>query len=231
MKKILFPLLAALVALTPQPAKASIIDDSQTVEKVGIFMRDLSICHQQEWRHLTIDLEYTSDAGGAAADVLLVKEQIRGFLEDYSNPDDFWEIMNVKLVHFLAETFPDITTMKAKLSLKPDRTLFFPRASIIDYDRDLHLFQESFQFTRTDYLICQETFKSLNLKITWKMKENPGPFDYPDYQWIDQAMMAYFSEQPLSFSEWKSVKPKLQAHLLEKFSTLKDIDIEISILQ
>ena len=147
LKKILLIMGVALISLAPSISSASIIDDSETVETVGIFVRGLKICHQNEWRNLTVNLEYDADIGGNAADIQAVKEYIRAFLEEYSNPDDFWEIMNTKLVRSLSETFPDIITMKSTLSLAPDRTLHFPRESIVRYKRGSDILKESFNFS------------------------------------------------------------------------------------
>ena len=163
--------------------------------------------------------------------ILAVKERIRMFLEEYSNPADFWEIMNTKLVRSLSETFPDITTMKSTLSLAPDRTLHFPRESIIRYDRGSDILKESFNFTKLNYLICQETFRLLDLHVEWDLKNNPTLSDYPDYQWVDEAMEVFFKEHPVSFSEWKTLKPKLQTYLLERFPSLTSINVEVTIVE
>ncbi len=230
-KKNIITAAVALLALSPTLSYASLIDDSTSAEVVGVSLKGLKMCHQREWRNITVNLEYNSDVGGAASDIQLIKGHIRQFLDDYSNPDDFWEIMNTKLIHSLVETFPDIITMKSTLSLEPDRTLTFPRSTIVKFERDSDDLKESFRFTKLNYLICQETFQSLDLHVTWEMKENPGAFDYPDYQWIDQTMSAYFAENPVSFSEWKSLKPQLQAYLLEKYPTLESIEIEVTIVE
>jgi len=231
-KKILFTMGVALMAIAPSVSNASIINDSETVETVGIFVRGLKICHQREWRNLSVNLEYDADIGGDAADIQAVKEFIRTYLEEYSNPDDFWEIMNTKLVHTLSENFPDMIAIKSALSLAPDRTLHFPRESIVRYERGSEYLKESFNFTKLNYLICQETFRSLNLHVAWDMKDNPNPTtDYPDYQWIDEAMDTFFKEHPVSFSEWKTLNPQLQAYLLERFPTVTSMDVEITIVE
>jgi hypothetical protein len=222
-------LIAAAIAM-PLVLPASIIEDKNTVETAGIFIRELVICHQHEWRNLTINLEYNADVHGSATNVENVKDHIRMFLKNYSNPDEFWEIMNTKLVGYLSEIFPDMTVIKSTLSLAPDKSLDFPRESIVEYDRESDVFQESFNFTKLNYLICQTTFQSLNLHVSWEMKDNPGATDYPDYQWVDEAIELFFKERPLSFSEWKSLKPELHEYLLERFHALANININICIV-
>lgn len=231
MKNILITASIALAALLPASARGSLIDDSQTVETVGVFVRGMQICHQNEWRHLTITLEYNAALDSGAADTLAVKQYIRRFLEEYSHPADFWEVMNTKLVRSLAGSFPEMTTIKSTLSLAPDKTLHFPRASVVIYDKDAATLKESFEFTKLNYLICQETFRSLNLHVSWNLKSNPAPCDYPDYQWFDAAIEQFFQEHPVHYSQWRVLKGELQAYLLIKFPTTTAIDVEVTIAE
>lgn len=218
---------AVLIALSS--LSASIVDDTTKVEREGLFIRDLKICHQQEWRNLSITLEYESDPYGKASNTTLIKEYIHQFLDEYPNQTDFWEIMNVKLVRSLLMEFPDIQKLKSVLSLKPDRTLSFPRESTINYDMTDNALKESFGFTKLNYAICSETFSALDLSVFFNLKDNPAQFDYPDYQWVDQAINEFFKEHPLSFSKWQSLKPQLEQFLLERFTTLTEIHVDVTL--
>lgn len=220
-----------LMSLAPSLSTASTLNEKEVIETVGVFIRGLQICHQHEWRNLTLNLEYEAEFDKMSADTLAVKAHVKTFLENYSHPDDFWEIMNTKLIRSIVKTFPEIITLSSTFSLMPDRTLGFPRKSIVSYKRDSETLKESFSFTKLNYLICQETFCSLDLKVSWDMIDNPNPLsDYPDYQWIDGAMDAFFKEHPISFSKWKELKPKLLNSLLERFPTLTSIDIEVKVV-
>lgn len=230
-KKILATLALMLVVGGGSPLLASEIDDQNTIERVGVFVRDLKICHQQEWRVLTVDLEYEAEAGSPAMEIQKVKDHIRAFLEGYSNPDDFWEIMNTKLVHSLSEAFPEISAMESTLSLGADQVLINPRHTTVAYDKDSPALKESFGFTKLNYQICQETFQALDFQIHWEVHENPGQWDYPDYLWIDEAMDQFFAEHPMNYSKWDMLKPMLETYLLDTFSTLTSIDIEVTVAQ
>lgn len=208
---------------------ASIVDDSNKIEHEGLFIRDLKICHQQEWRNLSITLEYETVPYEKASNAALVKEHIHQFLDEYPNQTDFWEIMNLNLVRSLLTEFPDIQKLKTILSLKPDRTLSFPRESRINYDVNNNALQESFGFTKLNYAICSETFSSLDLSVFFDLKDNPAQFGYPDYQWVDQAINEFFKEHPLSFSQWQHLKPKLEEFLLERFKTLSEIHVDVTL--
>lgn len=216
MYKILFTFLFAAAA------SASELDETQANQRSGFSIQGLKIYHQEEWRNMTLTLEYES---GKELDV---KGRVKQFLADYDKPADFWEIMNVKLTRSLIEKYPEITALKTKISLAPDRTLLFPRASTVQYDHSPVL-KEFFEFTKLNYRICNETFQMLDFHISFQMKENPGPFDYPDYQWLDQAMDEYFKERPLSFSKWSEIKPELEGYLLERFPTVSTLNIDVTI--
>ncbi|HEY4832308.1 MAG TPA: hypothetical protein VIH61_07095, partial [Waddliaceae bacterium] len=165
-----------LTAFSVSLLSASIVDDSNKVEREGLFIRDLKICHQQEWRNLSITLEYETVPYGKASNAALIKGYIHQFLDEYPNQTDFWEIMNVNLVRSLLTEFPDIQKLKSILSLKPDRTLSFPRESRINYDVNNNALKESFGFTKLNYAICSETFGSLDLSVFFDLKDNPAQF-------------------------------------------------------
>ncbi len=222
----------ALLLLAPSVSIASIINDKEAVETVAIFVRDVKIFHQWEWRNLSVSLEYGAEIDAKAPDIYALKDFVRVFFEQYSNPDDFWEIMNTNLVSAVSEAFPEIVSIKSTLSLAPDLTLRSPRASIVEYEKGNEILKESFSFTKLNYYICQETFRALNFYVVWSMKDNPNPqTDYPDYQWIDAEIEAFFTAHPVSFSKWNDLKPKLQAYLLERFPALSSIDTEIKVVE
>lgn len=232
MKKCIPAILATLLTLASSILHASLIDDRETVEALGIFVRGITICHQREWRNLTVNLEYNTDIGNNTTDIQAIKERIRRFLDEYANPDDFWEVMNTNLVLSLSASYPDITTIKSTLSLSQDRTLQFPRESIVRFEKGSDNLKESFSFTKLNYPICQESFHSLDLRVSWDLKANPDPSsDYPDYQWVNDAMHAFFKEHPVSISEWKTLKPLLIAYLIEQFPSVSTMDVEITIAE
>lgn len=216
-------------ALAFNVLSASTIDDSNTTEHLGFFVRGMKICHQGEWRNLSVTLEYESDLGSKATDVQSVKAYLRGFLESYPNTTDFWEIMNRNLIRSLTQEFPGINTLKTVLDLAPDKTLSFHRQSIVQYEKGAQALKESFGFTKPNYLICNDSFRFLDLHVLFTLKDNPDAFDFPDYQWVDQAMERFFAEHPVSFSKWKDLKPQLEAYLLTQFPTLTWINIEVTV--
>jgi hypothetical protein len=222
---------AVALALAPLALNGSLILDQDAVERVGFSAHGLKICHQNEWRNLSIDLSYLAEAGSPAANTDLVCARVRTFLEEYSSPNDFWEIMNTNLIRSLLKDFPGLTAIESTLSLAPDRTLHFPRQSIVRFEKDKSpCLKESFNFTKLNYLICQESFRELNLHIAWDLKENPGHFDYPDYLWVDAAMEEYFASHPVSFTKWVQLKPALEDFLLERFPTLASIRVDIIVI-
>lgn len=225
----IFFLLALVWGATAAPLSASVLDSSGASERAGFFVRDLKICHQGEWRNLTVNLEYESEVNGSAMNIQNVRNHVKNFLEDFPNTTDFWEIMNTKLVTSLFGEFPDIISLKSVLSLAPDRTLLFPRESTVQYEKNNPFLKESFKFTKINYLICNESFRSLDLHVAFDIKENPGPFDYPDYLWVDGAMEEFFSQDSISISKWSNLKPQVEAFLLTRFPTLTSMRIDITI--
>lgn len=231
-RKVCLSAVLAIGTLIPCESYGSVVNDSESIETVAVELQGLSICHQREWRKMTVHLDYRMSKDHPATDVNMVKGKIRSFLDHYSQEDDFWEIMNTNLVRYLSESFPEMEAIKSTLCLAPDATLKNHRKSIVRLDREAETMSEAFVYLKSNYLICQETFKALDLRITWEMLPNPDPAtDYPDYLWIDSAIDAFFREHPVSVSEWKSLKPCLQEYLLGQFPSLASVDIEVTVAE
>jgi hypothetical protein len=209
--------------LVAAQSSASVIKDTNSTERVSFKITGLVICHQLEWRNMTLSMKFDT----RLEDVHAVKQFVMTFLQQYDKEMDFWEIMNAKLAHAIVQQFPEITYMKSSIHLAPDRTLSFPRQSTVIYSKESSALQEAFSFTKLDYKISNETFDKLDFHVSFKVKENPDPFDYPDYQWVDAAMEEFFKNRPMSTNQWKELKPQLEAYLLERFSTLTSIDVDV----
>ncbi len=230
-RKVITTLGVALMAIGPNFSYASEVDETEIEEKIGIFVRGLKICHQHEWRNLTVELEYGTQIDNSHENAQEVKKYVKEFLDKYSNPDDFWEIMNVKLVDSLLKNFTGMQSVKSTLILAPDKTLKFPRSSIVNYERGEETLRESFSFTKQNFLICEETFHKLNLHVKWDMKKKPGNFDYPDYQWVNTAIEKYFAKNSVCLSKWSKTKHELVESLLKKFKTLVSVHIEATVIE
>lgn len=216
-----------LMLIAKGPLFASKIDDTNASEKVGLFVRHLKICHQDEWRNMTVSLEYDTDAMDKTTDVQKIREHIRSFLESYDNRVDFWEVMNKKLIHSLLKEFPTIKTILSRLSLAPDRTLYFPRESIVEYTQGKEVLKEIFTFTKLKYLVCNTTFQSLDFNIAYEFKALPAPSDYPDYRSVDERIEQFFSKNPVSVATWRSLKPLLEAFLLKQFPSFASVEVNV----
>lgn len=202
------------------------LDQSNASIHSGFSISGLKIYHQEQWRNMNVYLELDSDE----VEYQQIKSHVEDFLQGYDKPADFWEIMNVNLVHSLTQQFPQIKSLKSKIALAPDQSLINPRASTVVYDSRKEVLEESFEFTKLNYLICNETFQHLDLHVSFHMKDNPGRFDYPDYLWLDEAMDEFFKERPISISKWQELKPELEAFLLKRFPTMKTIQIEVKVI-
>jgi len=214
--------------LAPLFAEHPKVNNVSATEMVGLSIHNLQICHQGNWRDMTFQIHYQADPLGTANNVSEIRDFVHEFLNNYPNTTDFWEVMNKKLTLSLTDQFPDIILLESNLAIGPDREFSFPRESIVHYSRESGITKESFRFTKLNYLVCNETFKSLDFHVSFDFKEKPDPSDYPDYQWIDAAMEQFFAKEPVSFSKWEKTKHKLEAFLKEKFPTLPCLEIDVS---
>ena len=201
----------------------SILDERQALETTGIALKDLKICHQNAWKNLSIFIEYQLEPNKEELDPKCLKNYVKTFLSQYKNFEDFWEIMNKTIVKWIAKDFPDIQTIKSTFYLKPDKIVLFTRFSTVYFDESDHKFIETFGYEKENFAICNETFKSMNLSVSWEFKEPTSPKDYFDFQDMDAQITQFFKENPLCFSKWENLKPKLEKQLQEKFKSINNV--------
>jgi hypothetical protein len=208
----------------------SILNESQVVETSSISIKDLKIYHQNLWRNLSVFLEYEIEANENSLNKDSLKDHAIDFLKQYKNPTDFWEIINNQMVQSIVKDFSDIQTLKSTFLVKPDEKLILTRFSTVYYDKTKDNLVETFGFNKENFAICNETFKSLNLSISWEFKKMPSKDDYFDWRSVNNEIIAFFKENPLSFSKWEYLKPKLESRLLEKFTSIEKINVVVTLV-
>lgn len=138
--------------------------------------------------------------------------------------------MNKTIVKWIAKDLPDIQTIKSTFYLKPDKIVLFTRFSTVYFDESDHKFIETFGYEKENFAICNETFKSMNLSVSWEFKEPSSPKDYFDFQDMDAQITQFFKENYLCFSKWENLKPKLEKQLQEKFQSISKVTVDITLV-
>jgi len=208
----------------------SILDERQALETTGIALKDLKICHQNAWKNLSIFIEYQLEPNKEELDPKCLKNYVKTFLSQYKNFEDFWEIMNKIIVKWIAKDFPDIQTIKSTFYFQPDKIVLFTRFSTVYFDESDHKFIETFGYEKENFAICNETFKSMNLSVSWEFKEPSSPKDYFAFQDMDAQITQFFKENSLCFSKWENLKPKLEKQLQEKFKSINKVTVDITLV-
>jgi len=70
-------------------------------------------------------------AQDAYPDFVPIKKDIDQFLVKYPNEVDFWEIMNKKLVQFILDKYPQMSSLSIELDVFPTPSEAVPRSSIV----------------------------------------------------------------------------------------------------
>lgn len=70
-------------------------------------------------------------AQDAYPDFVPIRKDIDQFLVKYPNEGDFWEIMNKKLVQFILDKYPQMSSLSIELDVFPTPGEPFPRSSIV----------------------------------------------------------------------------------------------------
>jgi hypothetical protein len=68
-------------------------------------------------------------------DFIPIRKDIDQFLVNYPNDGDFWEIVNKKLVQFLLDKYPQMSSLNIEMGVLPTPNEPFPRSSIVHSTR------------------------------------------------------------------------------------------------
>lgn len=227
--KLLFSLFFITLALASQPSVySSEIDNTHVSEQMGFKINNIRIHHQDFWRTLNLSLEYSAHKEMTPPDTLAIKDSLKQFLHDYSNPKDYWEIMNVNLVHFLTQKYPSLDFLKIQIAVVPDQPVPFCRKSIVTYMTGKNL-QEEFEFRIENDPLFSSVFKDVTMRIVFKYIENPQVFDYPDFLWINDTVKQFLIDHQQELSQWDTIRPILEKQILEKYQGLTNVDIPVCI--
>lgn len=74
-------------------------------------------------------------AQNAYPDFVPIRKDIDKFLVNYPNEGDFWEIVNKKLVQFLLDKYPQMSSLSIEIGVLPTPKEPFPRSSIVHSTR------------------------------------------------------------------------------------------------
>jgi len=74
-------------------------------------------------------------AQNAYPDFVPIRKDLDKFFVNYPNETDFWEIVNKKLVQFLLDKYPQMSSLSVELDVMPTPQEPFPRSSIVKSTR------------------------------------------------------------------------------------------------
>ena len=117
------------------PALAQTTSNCNRQEEIfGFEMPNYAISHQSG-AILNIKVRYRLTPEASAKNdypnfVPMTKE-IGNYLTNFPNNNDFWEVVNKKLVKILLDKYPQMSSLKVELAVMPTPNELFPRSSIL----------------------------------------------------------------------------------------------------
>ena len=151
MKQILF--LAIVLALFVTPVwtqKAASIDSKALIakqaasskyenfdllsEEFSFLIEDFKMNHQSEVNNLNIKVRYRYENGiteNEYPDFRIILKDTEGFLDNYPNKVDYWEILNKKLTLMLLKKYPMLESITSEIQVSPSQKVGYLRSSII----------------------------------------------------------------------------------------------------
>jgi len=180
------------------------------------------INHRFGLHALTINIEM--DGIPIASEDKITKE-IKDFLANYPNQEDYWEIVNKNLVVFLSKLYPNQKKIQTILAIEPDSTKPFSRKSICKlYNGEIE--QQAFSFEILNHPL-RNNLTSLNIAIEYD--PNASSNDYINFFTVRDAIEAFTKENDLSNLPESAFPEKIARHLLTHFTSAKGFSVTLEI--
>jgi len=121
-----------------QKSGATTVKSGVLVEQFSFLIKDFKIDHQGENNNLNITIWYRYKAHLSNAeypDFMLIARDIETLLTNYSNEEDYWEIVNKKITLMVLEKNPAIAKITCQMQVSPSPKDPYLRSSIVTRDR------------------------------------------------------------------------------------------------
>jgi hypothetical protein len=123
-------------------AKQSTISKSENLdlltEEFSFLIQDFKIDHQSEVNNLNIKVRLRYENGISESkypDFRAILKDIEGFLSNYPNKVDYWEILNKKLTLLVLRKYPMIENITSEIQVSPSEKVSYLRSSIVTRSR------------------------------------------------------------------------------------------------
>jgi len=103
-------------------------------EEFSFLIEDFKMNHQSEVNNLNIKVRYRYENGiteNEYPDFRIILKDIEGFLDNYPNKVDYWEILNKKLTLMLLKKYPMLESITSEIQVSPSQKVGYLRSSII----------------------------------------------------------------------------------------------------
>jgi hypothetical protein len=154
MKQILFSAIALALFITPVWAQKSVSADKGIIakqstitksenldllsEEFSFLIADFKMNHQSEVNNLNIKVRLLYESGISESkypDFRAILKDIEGFLSNYPNKVDYWEILNKKLTLLVLRKYPTIENITSEIQVSPSQKVGYLRSSIVTRSR------------------------------------------------------------------------------------------------
>jgi hypothetical protein len=103
-------------------------------EEFSFQIQNFKINHQGEVNNLNVKVRYSYETGISKSDYpdfLALVRDIEGFLNNYPNKTDYWEILNKNLTLKLMTKYPMLSRMTCEIQVSASKSVRYVRSSIV----------------------------------------------------------------------------------------------------
>ena len=107
-------------------------NNGRLIEEFSFSLKDFKMDHQGEVNNLNISISFRYVANITKADYpdfRWLAKDVETLLNNYSNKDDYWEIVNKQVTALLLKKYPSLASVSCELKVDPSRLVPYARSS------------------------------------------------------------------------------------------------------
>jgi hypothetical protein len=201
------------------------------IQNWGFSIKGYPIKHQHMENIVNIAFKYSLKESSTALNTtnfMSLLNCITQFFVEYSDEDDYWEVMNRRLAEMILQEHPEMRSLSVSLEILPRDTIPYVSISTVTVTHQEPPI-EIWQFSSVNVPIFHQRGEQVNLAVQYRYKQGITNCEYPDFVPIYHRIVNLLATYSHSEDSWEVINWKLAAAILAENTNLINVTAKLDI--
>lgn len=227
------PLLLAAHLDSERRSPLTTSPDETSLPREWSFLVEKYLVHHQGLNTLNIAVNCTYKTSLARSaslpDSSTIYRQITEFLDHYSSPNDYWEVVNRNLTQHILQQNPALSSVTVKLEVLANQEEPYTRSTIVTGTDDGSIF-ESWSFITAQVAVHHRGGEKLNIRVKYLYQDGISSSEYPDFIPIYHRIAQFLYNYANDKDSWETVNCNLADTILKEYPMMVSFTSKIEVM-